>query len=112
MITNPLILPSHESVVTWSLPDLQPMPHLESAILHGLAAHCTSRNRQSAAHQNTLFSYDWYCAGWLHFEARDFAKADKAFERLVNVIAKNDDYGWLGLASIMLTSVPSKRRKV
>ncbi len=27
-------------------------------------------------------------------------------------VAKNDDYGWLGLASLTLTSIPSKRKKV
>ena len=51
-------------------------------------------------------------AGWLCLEARDFAKADKAFEKLVSEVAKNDDYGWLGLASLTLTSIPSKRKKV
>ena len=51
-------------------------------------------------------------AGWLYLEARDFAKADKAFEKLVSEVAKNDDYGWLGLASLTLTSIPSKRKKV
>ena len=52
------------------------------------------------------------CAGWLYLEARDFAKADKAFEKLVSEVAKNDDYGWLGLASLTLTSIPSRRKKV
>ena len=52
------------------------------------------------------------CTGWLQLGAEDFAAAEKTFQNLVNEIAKNDDYGWLGLASMMLSSIPSKRKRV
>ena len=52
------------------------------------------------------------CTGWLQLGSGDFAAAEKTFQNLVNEIAKSDDYGWLGLASMMLTSIPSKRKRV
>ena len=51
-------------------------------------------------------------AGWLHLEAQEYDAADQVFQKLVNETAKNDDYGWLGIASILLKSIPSTRKKV
>ena len=52
------------------------------------------------------------CAGWLHLEAQEYDAADQVFQKLVNETAKNDDYGWLGIASILLKSIPATRKKV
>ena len=51
-------------------------------------------------------------AGWLHLEAQEYDAADQVFQKLVNETAKNDDYGWLGIASILLKSIPATRKKV
>lgn len=50
--------------------------------------------------------------GWLHLEAQEYDAADQVFQKLVNETAKNDDYGWLGIASILLKSIPATRKKV
>lgn len=53
-----------------------------------------------------------HCAGWLRLQAKEFDAADKLFQKMVNETAKNDDYGWLGISCILLTSIPATRKKV
>ena len=49
--------------------------------------------------------------GWLHLEAKDFKRAEEAFQALIEEpSAKNDAYGWLGLACLNFASAPSHQR--
>jgi tetratricopeptide (TPR) repeat protein len=49
--------------------------------------------------------------GWLHLEAKDFKRAEEAFQALIKEPStKNDAYGWLGLACLNFASAPSHQR--